>query len=65
MVSGGKETCTVNIGRFKTYKVRAKLNNWGRTRCANPNGSQHFPNGRAKIVTGGTQEVSLQVVSDQ
>jgi hypothetical protein len=25
MVSGGKETRTINIGRFKTYKIRTKL----------------------------------------
>jgi hypothetical protein len=25
MMSSGKGTCAINIGRFKTYKVRTKL----------------------------------------
>jgi hypothetical protein len=65
MMSGGKGTRTINIGRFKTYKVRTKFDNWGRKRCKNPNGSQQFPNWRAKILTGSFQEGSLLVGSVQ
>jgi hypothetical protein len=61
----GKGTCAINIGRLKTYKVRMKLDKWGRKRYQNPNGGQQFPNWSAKIIIGGTQEVSLPVVPDQ
>jgi hypothetical protein len=65
MMSSDKETHAINIRRVKTYKVRKKLTIGGE-RSENPNGSQQFPNWRAQIITGGTQEVSLQVlVSDQ
>jgi hypothetical protein len=58
MTSGGVGTPAINIGRFKTYKVRTKFDNWGRKRWENHNGSQQFSNGCAKIIT------SLEVVSD-
>jgi hypothetical protein len=35
-MSSGKGTRAINIGRFKTCKVRTKLDNWGRQRCQNP-----------------------------
>jgi hypothetical protein len=41
------------------------LNNWGRKRCHNHKGHQQFPNGCAEILTGGTQEVSQKVLSDE
>ncbi len=59
MTSGGVGTPAINIGRFKTYKVRTKFDNWGRKRWENHNGSKQFSNGCAKIIT------SLEVVSDQ
>jgi hypothetical protein len=37
----------------------------GEKKGQNHNGSQQFPNGWAKIITGGTQEVSQKVVSDE
>jgi hypothetical protein len=58
MMSGGKGTRAINIGRLKTCTVRTKLNNWGRKRCQNHNGRQQFPNGCAKLITDGTQEVN-------
>jgi hypothetical protein len=33
--------------------------------CQNHNGHPQFPNWRAEKLTGGTQEVSLEVVLDQ
>jgi hypothetical protein len=65
MTSGGKGTRAIKIGRINTCTVRTKLNNWGRKRCHNHNGHQQFPNGCAKILTVGTQEVSQKVVSDE
>ncbi len=65
MASGGKGTRAIKIGRLNTCTARTKLNNWGRKRCHNHNGHQQFPNGCAKILTGGTQEVSQKVVSDE
>jgi hypothetical protein len=65
MTSGGKGTRAIKIGRLNTCTVRTKLNNWGRKRCHNHNGHQQFPNGCAKKVTDGTQEVSQKVVSDE
>jgi hypothetical protein len=68
MMIGGEGTRAINIGRLKTCTVRTKLNNWGRKRCQNHNGPQQFPNGCAKIITVGTQEVSQKVmmaVSDE
>jgi hypothetical protein len=65
MTSGDKGTLAIKIGRLNTCMVRTKLNNWGRKRCHNHNGHQQFQNGCAKILTGGTQEVSEKVVSDE
>jgi hypothetical protein len=65
MMSGGKGNCAIKIGSLKTCTIRMKLNNWGGKRCQNHNGRQQFPNGCAKIITGGTQEVSQKVVSDE
>jgi hypothetical protein len=65
MTRGGKGTRAMKIRRFKTYIVRTKLNNQGKKRCQNHNGQQQFSNGCAKIITGGTQEVSQEVVSDE
>jgi hypothetical protein len=49
---------------LKTYKAKTILtvrskdysDNWGRKRCAEPNGFERFPNRHAKILTGGTHE---------
>jgi hypothetical protein len=65
IMSSGKGTRAIKIGRLNTCTVRTKLNNWGTKRCHNHNGHQQFPNGCAKILTGGTQEVSQKVVSDE
>jgi hypothetical protein len=66
MVSSGKGTRTIDVGRFKTNKVRTKGDNWGRKRCQSPNSRQQLlSNGCAKIITGGPQEVSLEGMSDQ
>jgi hypothetical protein len=65
MTSGGKVTHAIKIGRLNTCTIRTKLNNWGRKRCHNHNGHQQFPNGCAKILRGGTQEVSQKVVMDE
>jgi hypothetical protein len=64
-MSGAKGTRAINIRRFETYKVMTNLDNWGGKRCQNLNGRQQFPNGCVKIIWGGTQKVSLEVVSDQ
>jgi hypothetical protein len=42
-----------------------KKDNWGKKMSQKHNGSQQFPNGCAKIIMGGTQEVSLEVVPDE
>jgi hypothetical protein len=65
MTSGGKLTSAIQIGRLNACTVRTKLNNWGRKRCHNHKGRQQLPNGCAEILTGGTQEVSQKVVSDE
>jgi hypothetical protein len=64
-MSSGRGTRAIKIERLKTCTVRTKLSNWGKRRCQNHNGSQQFPNGRAKILTVGTQEVSQKVVPDE
>jgi hypothetical protein len=65
MMRSGKGTRIINIERFKTYKVRTKLDNWGRQRCQNPNGCQQFPKGCPNSNSGWIKEVSAEVVSDQ
>ncbi len=62
---GGKGSRAVNIGGFKPYKVRTKIEKWGEKRKENLNGWQRFPNWRAKIITGGSLVGSLHVGLDQ
>jgi hypothetical protein len=50
MTSGGNKTRVINIGRFKPYKLRKKIEKWGKKRNEDPNGWQRFPNWRAKII---------------
>jgi hypothetical protein len=42
-----------------------KKDNWGKKRSQKRNGRQQFSNGWAKIIIGGTEEVLLEVVSDE
>jgi hypothetical protein len=65
MRSGGTGSRARNIGINRMYNGRRKKDNWGKKRSQKCNGRQQFSNRRAKIITGGTQEVSLEVVSDQ
>jgi hypothetical protein len=44
---------------------KGKKRQLGGKRSQKHNGCQRFPNGCAKIIAGGTQEVSLEVVSDE
>ena len=56
--------------RHKNRKIenvhrKDEIEQSGEKRGQNRNGRQQFPNGRAKILTTGTQEVSQKVVSDE
>jgi hypothetical protein len=56
--------------RHKNLKIenehrKDEIEQLGEKRGQNRNGHQQFPNSRAKILRGGTQEVSQKVVLDE
>jgi hypothetical protein len=65
MRSEGTGTQAINIGCNKAYNGRTEQDNWGEKGSQKRDGLQPFPNGRAKIITDGSQGVSLEVVSGQ
>jgi hypothetical protein len=60
--------CAIKTGA-QNVQSKDHSDNWGRKSGQDPgqdpNGFEPFANGHAKILTGGTQEASAEVVSDQ
>jgi hypothetical protein len=61
MMSGGKETRTINIGRFKTYKVRTKLTIGGEKDAKTLMVPNSFQTGLGSVAPGGVGSITLIV----